>query len=194
MRIEVEQKFRVNDLPALERQLADLGQSEPRRVVQEDAYFAHPARDFAKTDEALRLRRVGELYYITYKGPKLNTTSKTRQEIELSVSDGKETAASAVSLLEALSFRRVANVHKRRDASTLRWQNREVDVAFDQIDELGDFVELEIVTDERGLAAAHDCIASLAGRLGLTQPERRSYLELLLEHRQRTEPAEVPAK
>ena len=180
MAIEVEQKFRVSDLSALERRLAELGHRQPPAVVQIDCYYAHPVRDFAASDEALRLRRVGENNYITYKGPKLDTTTKTRREIEIALPDGRQSAAEAAELLEALGFERVAEVTKRRVHSTLRWQDREVGVSLDEVAGLGRFVELEIVTAEQDVAAARDCLASLAGHLGLSNGERRSYLELLL--------------
>ena len=57
MDYEVEQKFPVDDLAPIEAKLSVLGAeiSEPRTEV--DLYFNHPARDFAQTDEALRLER-----------------------------------------------------------------------------------------------------------------------------------------
>ena len=70
-------------------------------MVQIDCYYAHPVRDFAASDEALRLRQVGENNYITYKGPKLDTTTKTRREIEISLPDGLQSAAEAAELVEA---------------------------------------------------------------------------------------------
>ena len=57
MAIEVEQKFRIADVPAMERQLRALGATLGATELQVDCYFAHPQRDFAQTDEALRLRR-----------------------------------------------------------------------------------------------------------------------------------------
>ena len=183
MPIEVEQKFPVADLDGLQRHLTALGLEQQETVNQADCYFAHPLRDFARTDEALRLRQVGELNYITYKGPKLDATTKTRREIEIPLASGTTAATEAASLLEVLGFTRVAEVRKRRIHSTLRWQDREISVSLDYIAELGDFVELEIVTSQQDMAAARECLSSLASRLGLTNSQRLSYLELLLEAR-----------
>lgn len=180
MAIEVEQKFRVADLPALEARLAELGAVPGEDHVQVDCYYAHPQRDFATTDEALRLRRVGSHNYITYKGPKLDASTKTREEIELALPAGDDGAVDSARLLEALSFRPVAEVRKRRRHFALTWEGRELGVCLDRIEELGDFVELEIVVGGEELAAARDAVASLARRLELTAAERRSYLELLL--------------
>ena len=107
MAIEVEQKFRVDDLAALQRRLAELGARPGETQIQVDCYYAHPTRDFAATDEALRLRRIGPSNYITYKGPKLDETTKTRREIEIPLPAGGAAAAQAAELLEVLSFRKV---------------------------------------------------------------------------------------
>ena len=101
---EVEQKFPVADLEAIRAGLAALGAkvSAPREEV--DLYFAHPAQDFAATDEALRLRQKGGSGFITYKGPKIDAATKTRREIELPLGEGPDATAAWRGLLEALGF------------------------------------------------------------------------------------------
>src|SRR6185295_14932137 len=107
MSFEVEQKFPVTDLPALEARLAGVGAREEKVLSQVDQYFAHPARDFARTDEALRIRRVDAENLVTYKGPKLDAATKTRREIELPLAPGDQGAKSFAELLQALGFRPV---------------------------------------------------------------------------------------
>ncbi len=183
MPIEVEQKFRISDRAGIERQLAVLDSGPIETVEQVDSYFNHPARDFGSTDEALRLRRVGERNYITYKGPKLDATTKTRREIEVELLPGETSAADATALLEAIGFSPVAQVCKFRTHMPVRWEGHEVNVALDEVDTLGSFVELELIATEAQVAQARNCLASLAQRLGLAKVERRSYLELLLQQR-----------
>ena len=183
MPLEVEQKFPVSDIAALERQLAALGAAHQETVEQVDCYFAHPGRDFARSDEALRLRRVGPLNFITYKGPKLDRITKTRREIEIEFAAGGENASAAAELLESLGFTPVGEVRKRRVHSTVCWQGREIGVSLDEVDGLGNFVELEIMAGQGDVDEARRSLASLADRLGLTNSERRSYLELLMERR-----------
>ena len=60
MQWEVEQKFRIADLAAIKAKLMQLGASFAEPMNQIDWYFNHPSRDFAQTDEAFRLRQVGE--------------------------------------------------------------------------------------------------------------------------------------
>jgi adenylate cyclase class 2 len=183
-RMEVEQKFPVDDLTAVESRLKALGAelSVPEREV--DLYYGHPARDFGATDEALRIRRRGGEGFITYKGPKIDATTKTRREIDLRLPDGPEGCGPWAALLEALGFRPVAEVGKDRRKALVAWEGRRIEVSLDRVDQVGTFVELELVTDSGGIADAKACIASLAERLGLSGSERRSYLELLLARRQ----------
>jgi hypothetical protein len=85
-----------------------LGGRSADTVTQVDQYFNHPARDFAQTDEALRLRRVGEVNFITYKGPKLDAITKSRHEIELPLPSGDAAATGFAELLTTLGFQPVA--------------------------------------------------------------------------------------
>lgn len=180
---EVELKFRVADAAAVERQLADLGAPFAAAVEQVDRYFAHPARDFAATDEALRLRRVGDHAALTWKGPRLDATTKTRREIELPLAipaDGATAIARWTDLLEALGFRPVREVAKRRRIAVVHRDGHEIEVALDHVAGLGDFLEIELWSAEEGLDAARRHVEALARDLGCGAPERRSYLELLL--------------
>jgi adenylate cyclase class 2 len=180
MQYEVEQKFPVDDLPAVAAQLAQLGACFDDIIVQVDRYFAHPSRDFASTDEALRIRQVGTRCRVTYKGPKVDTTTKTRQEIELPLGDGPEVAAQWTALLESLGFTPVLDVCKRRRCGRLSWNGATVEIALDDLDRIGTFVELELAVDADHVETAKSRILSLADQLGLAGAERRSYLELIL--------------
>jgi len=190
---EVELKFSVADPPALEQRLGALGAKWHAPIDQIDRYFNHPCRDFARTDEALRLRHDGDGVAITWKGPRIDTATKTRREIELPLfvepAEGGDAASSAVStsiaewteLLEALGFRPVATVAKRRQPARVHWQGMEVDVARDSVAGLGEYLELELQASKAEVPQARACLESLAKELGCGNPERRSYLELLLE-------------
>ena len=77
---------------------------------------------------------------------------------------------------------------ERRRKALVDWEGRRVEVSLDAVDRLGTFVELELVVPPAEFEAARACIGSLARRLELTQSERRSYLRLLLNAQQQTEP------
>ncbi len=187
---EVEQKFRIDDPVAIEAKLVSLAARFREPIEQVDRYFAHPCRDFVKTDEALRLRRVGDELAMTWKGPRIDSAAKTRRELELGLADvlplpggprgGQATLDRWTELLEALGFRPVRDVAKRRRAARVLWQGTEVEVALDTIAGLGEFLELELQAAEGETTMATSCIESLARELGCGAQERRSYLELVI--------------
>ncbi len=190
---EVEQKFRVADPAALEARLVALAARFRDPIEQVDRYFAHPCRDFVKTDEALRLRRVGDEVAVTWKGPRIDSAAKTRRELELGLAEvpalpggprgGQATLDRWTDLLEALGFRRVRDVAKRRRAARVLWQGTEVEAALDTVAGLGEFLELELQAAQGEVPLATACITSLARELGCGEPERRSYLELVITAR-----------
>jgi adenylate cyclase class 2 len=184
MQLEVEQKYPVKDHAPVRSQLIALGCVFHEPLEQTDLYFVHPVRDFKQTDEALRLRRCvaegsGDEVCITYKGPKLDSTTKTRREIELPIA-GDQGYERYRELLEVLGFGAVMEVRKRRTPGVLQWEGAEIEIALDAVAGLGTFIELEILSPAEGLDAAKQRLASLAARLGLSQSERRGYLDLLL--------------
>ena len=122
---------------------------------------------------------------ITYKGPKIDKTTKTRREIELPLGEQPETPDRWRELLEALSFKAVAEVRKARRKVDVAWQGTTVTLTLDDVHNVGTFVELEIESDEAGVERAKSQLAALADELGLVDSERRSYLELLLEEQEK---------
>ena len=83
-------------------------------------------------------------------------------------------------ILVCLKYRSSGIVEKQRRIFELSWRQFETEISLDSVSGLGEFVELEIVTDEGQVDAARNALLNLAGQLGLRQSERCSYLELLL--------------
>lgn len=182
MGYEVEIKYRVPDHDALVRRLVELGAAPGPLIEQEDAYLAHPGRNFAKSDEALRLRRVGSRNRITYKGPKRGGPTKTREEIEVPFADGIEALATMTRVFERLGFLLIATVRKTRRLTPMDFKGRSMEVALDQAGDLGNFAEVEtLAAGDDDLAGAQQAVLDLAGLLGLSDVERRSYLRMTLE-------------
>ncbi len=176
---EVELKFPVNDTDPVVRQLAALG-AEPHPLQEHsDLYFNHPARDFGQTNEALRVRSIGNRHLITYKGPVVDAQTKTRREIEIAL-EGIAAGRQLAEILRLLSFRPVREVRKKRQPYRCTWQGRSFEIALDDVAGLGHFVEIETQADEPGRAAAVAAILQFASQFQLGTPEKRSYLCLLL--------------
>lgn len=189
MSVEVELKFALSDpaafrhaLESLEARRADTG-IETR---ESDEYFAHPVREFAKTDEALRIRSTNDGTVLTYKGPRLDTTTKTRKELETAIVAGDANAALFRETLLALGFVPVAVVRKLRETWSVHWESRSVTITIDTVDDVGIFCELECVIDghNQDWSTVRDSLVRLAEHLPTGSSERSSYLELLLNTRQ----------
>lgn len=179
MTYEVEQKFKVADMNELKEAFIALGAEMTSQQTQVDRYFAHPARDFVQTDEAFRLRQVGDELYATYKGPKISQTTKTRKEIELPLTSQKHSLEAFTELFTSLGFRPVADIKKQRDQASLQWRNRAFTIAFDQVEHAGDFVEIEALAEASNLASVQADVLALAEEMQLHEPIRVSYLELV---------------
>jgi pantoate--beta-alanine ligase len=179
--LEIEMKFPVADFDAIQRQLADWGAGEPAARDEADHYFNAPDRDFASTDEAFRVRRIGAKNFITYKGPKRDTPTKTRAEIEVPIGDGDHAAESFINVLNKLGYRAVAVVRKHRRIYHLERGRFSLEVCLDDVERVGQYAELEILAPEEQLEEAQAVVLHTAAALGLTTSERRSYLTLLLQ-------------
>ncbi len=180
-RFEVEKKYYLPDAETVLKQLAgmDVDMSEP--IEQVDRYFGHPSRDFEKTDEALRLRLVEGKTWLTYKGARIDETTKTRRELDLPLGVGEESLAAFEQLLKLLDFKPVMIIRKFRQSGSFQWQDHDVTVCIDEVDPLGMFVELETHSDLENLDQAKAALDALSTDLRLDRPERRSYLELMLQ-------------
>ncbi len=178
--LEIELKFRLVDESSFRAVLGELFATCLGIESQRDAYFNHPARDFAITDEAVRIRSVGGASHVTYKGPVQGTVAKTREEIEVGLESGDDFAQ----ILTRLGFRPTLVVAKQRENWSVIWEHRTVNVCLDHVQDVGTFCELELVADSESAAStseAERALWSLAERFGLSDPIRKSYLEMLLE-------------
>lgn len=178
--LEVEAKYRLTDQTAVEARLREWGATLVANHAEADHYLNAPDRDFARTDEAFRLRRIGERNFLTYKGPRQDATSKTRTEVEIPCPPGDGPAEAFLTLFRHLGYRPVAVVRKRRRIFEWTRDGFVMHACLDDVDGVGQFIELEIVADESRYETAREAVFRTAAELGLGQSETRSYLEQLL--------------
>ncbi len=169
--IEMEIKARSN--PQAEKKIKKEGKFV-KKQKQEDIYFNHPKKDFSKTDEALRLRKENKKTLLTYKGPKIDEKSKSRNEIEEEVENFEKTK----NILEALGFEVAGKVKKER----LTYKLNEYKITIDDVNNLNKFIELEKEVKELNKEMIDEAI-ELLKKIGLKERdfETKSYLELLIE-------------
>ncbi|MFZ2470910.1 MAG: class IV adenylate cyclase [Methanothrix sp.] len=168
--IEVEVKARAPEDMA--ERIAALGATLLAVENHHDLYFNSPLRDFKESDEALRIRIKEEGARLTYKGPKLDQTTKSRLERTVKIDDPKQMEQ----ILVALGFVLSAQVRKRR----AKYSYEGVVLALDDVEGLGRFVEVEA----EGIGdyeQQKQKVLSILSRLGLHESIRSSYLQLLEE-------------
>lgn len=174
--IEVEVKVRA-DHRQVKDKLKEIGARPVGVEKQSDTYYNAPHRDFAETDEALRIRCVNGTSVLTYKGRKLDKVSKTREEFETAV-EGDE----ARSILLSLGFKQSGRVRKSRDV----YRYNDFIICLDKVEGLGEFVEIELMAESgpgSDIELHRKRIFDLFRELGVQESQsiRESYLEMILE-------------
>jgi adenylate cyclase, class 2 len=161
---EVEVKFYLRDLQALERRLQALGAKiSQSRVRETNLRYDTSRKDLARARQGLRLRQ-DQQARLTFKGPaQARTDLSVRQEIEFAVSSFE----TAQRFLEALGYRVFVRYEKYRTTYELDGLH----ITLDQLP-YGNFVEIE-GNEAEGIEAA-------AEKLGLDWETRviESYLSL----------------
>lgn len=183
MGIEVELKAYIADPDTVRRRLDDLG-SFRRRYRKEDWYFGVLP---SEGRSLFRLRHDGGNWVCTFKKKTLIDGIEHNQETEFSVSDG-------------IAFRRLSEelgysviVEKRKVGAS--WHVDGVVVEVSEVNDLGTFVELELVlpddsTEEQQREARNRLVAVLE-RLEIprNQIETRPYTKMIYENLSAIQPS-----
>jgi adenylate cyclase class 2 len=99
--MEVEIKFLIEDLRALERLLRSAGfRRITPRTHELNTLYDTPRQTLRQRGELLRIRKYGRRWILTHKGKGANTRHKIRIETETELANGEKMAA----ILDALGF------------------------------------------------------------------------------------------
>jgi len=168
---EIEIKFMVADIPALEERLRILGFHLQTHSTHELSTLFDTARGaLRKSGQLLRLRRYGSTWTLTHKARGRKGIHKTRVETETEVSNGESVRA----ILLALGYQEAFCYEKFRAA----WRDAEGHVVVDRTP-IGNLAEIE---------GPPEWIDSTAERLGIDpkQYSTKNYAELFGEWKSRT--------
>lgn len=171
--LEIEIKVRVPDLQPIRERILASGAPLLGEGVEFDAYYNSPERNFAESDEALRLRKADDYALLTYKGPKIGAGSfKAREELNIRV----ESLETMDTLLQRIGFQKTAAVRKYRES----YRIGQATVTLDNVDDLGTFAEIEAAASLSQDEAEKE-IERIAQEYGIIGERLTlSYLELLL--------------
>lgn len=178
---EIEIKLPIVDKDRVQTKLLQLGFEVAAKIRECDMYYNSVYHDVKELGEALRIRKSTDLLtgitkaQINFKGKKIDKVSMSRQEYETVVED----ADSMEQILKSLDFLPVAGVMKTR----IYLQREKMTACLDQVDGLGDFLELEVIAHEEASREIHlKNMEQLLTTLGLSMKDtvRTSYLGMLL--------------
>jgi len=172
---EIEVKYRLRNVAALRQRLMELGARRAAAVHETNLILDTTDRVLLHRGCGLRIRVAQSLEHpnrrrvsVTYKGPRVpdahDPRVKTREELEAEVAND----APLVELFHRLGFAAVIRYEKRREV----WHLPNVEVAVDELPQLGWFVEIE--------AGDSQAIEAVCDRLGLVPADAVSetYVEL----------------
>ncbi|MGF1633078.1 MAG: class IV adenylate cyclase [Phycisphaerae bacterium] len=175
MAVEIEAKMKVETHDDVRAKLHEHAAEHVGTYREVNRIFDTEDRSLLAGDQGLRLRARHDAdgnaaFTLTYKGPRRHSKLKSREEIEMGVTD----IDAATSLLEALGYGLVLSFEKRRDTFSLGGCL----VELDELPHLGTYVEVE-GPDEAS-------VLQLREQLGLSDHAivKASYPAMLLSHMQ----------
>ncbi len=178
--IEVELKVIVKNITKVEEQLLHIGFIKGNYLKESDYYLDDESGSIRNNDQALRIRCSEDLRSesvtntITFKGPKLDTISMTRKELEIQT-DNLETG---IEIFSSLGYKKIYPVIKWRQY----YHKNNISVCIDQVEHLGNFFELEIIVEnELEKNEALEQLFVLLEELGYQKEDiiTKSYLSML---------------
>lgn len=151
---EVEIKFAIRDLKALERDLRRAGFRRLTRPARElNTLYDFPGLPLRQRGELLRIRRYGKAWKLTHKAPGKAGRHKSRIETEIKIEDGAKLAA----IFASLGMKPVFRYEKIRS----EWSDGRGAIVVDRTP-IGNFGEIE---------GAPRWIDSTAKKLGIPRSE-----------------------
>jgi adenylate cyclase class 2 len=166
---EIEIKLRVDNPNEIKDRIEKTGGEYIGEFSQVDFYFDDKIQNLFNSDKGLRIRKQicktgSDRIFLTYKGARVKSEVKKREEIELEIADELKMRK----IFEYLGYQVKIIVKKKRQM----WKIGECELCLDDVEGLGGFVEIEGVDTDK--------ISFLQKKLGLDALKHivKSYAEL----------------
>ncbi|MEM5804620.1 MAG: class IV adenylate cyclase [Candidatus Aenigmatarchaeota archaeon] len=172
--MEVETKFKTDDLEGLKKKLVKMGAKFSSPVSQVDDYYRFKGGELDPQGPGsvlIRIRRQGSKAFLTTK--ELTSRAGVWVEHESEIADPAETEE----MLKQLGLAKVFSITKARACGKLG----EYGLCLDRIKELGDYLEVEVISGDA--EGAKKKIMSLMGKLGIAEKdvEHRGYAAIIFQ-------------
>ena len=178
---EIELKFKVNDYNKIYQKLLQMGCIFGKKIVQRDAVFFHKDNknyDINFQTIVIRTRIIDDsIKQVTLK--RRMDDSCASREIEFLV----ENTEKVDEFIDSLGFVKTIEFTKERMQTTLG----EFNICFDKIDELGQYVEIEIITNDNNIQQYKNKIINFASYIGIdiNNIESKYYPQIILDKKRK---------
>jgi len=184
MNVEVEIKIKIESIDNIRKKVSELGKLI-KSIKQIDEYYIPCHRDFfaqkPHPTEWLRIRTNPDKVIFEYDksiNKKNNGEQDCAEEYETEISDKEEFKK----ILDFLNFKNIVTVVKNREY----WDCGKIEVALDEIEGLGFFIEAEAKGDFKDTNEAKTACLKFLSSLGVKNPQdlqiNKGYPVLLMEN------------
>ncbi len=178
---EIEIKFPLKNPEEIINFLNKSTEKKVEKTVQVDTYFTPAHKDFLEPDYPFQWLRVRESIngvILNYKHfyPENKKNIDYCDEFEAIVN-----SSIIKKILECLDFKKLVELKKERSS----WMYKDVEISIDKVEELGEFIELEITTPFDDSNVAKEYLYKITKEIGaeVGEEDYRGYPFMLLEKR-----------
>ncbi|MFA6189902.1 MAG: class IV adenylate cyclase [Candidatus Staskawiczbacteria bacterium] len=170
MNIEVEIKIKIDNLDEIKQKLSKIGKLV-KSINQIDEYYVPAHRDFFArkpyTNEWLRIRNNSDKVIFEY-DRSINQAEDGSQEYAEEYETEVSHSENLKKILEFLDFKKSVTVDKKREY----WMCGDIEVALDEVKDLGFFIEAEAKGDFKDALEARIACAKFLEDLGIKDVEK----------------------
>ena len=183
MNIEIEIKVKIDNFEEIKKKVSSLGKLI-KSIVQIDEYYVPCQRDFFANKpqpiEHLRIRTNPDKSVFEY-----TRTINLKENLDYDYAEEYETEISNVEefkkTLEFLDFKKIVTIEKKREY----WMCGDIEIALDDVKELGYFIEAEAKGDFKNEIEAKKLCVDFLRNLGIQDVEnsqtKKGYPTIFLE-------------
>lgn len=175
---EVEVKAKITNIESLSERLANLGCQFGTSLIQEDVIFLPIGVEFSeivKGTPVVRVRNSNGVITLTLKKRVISENELIKLEKEVVVSDKQK----AIEIVDHMGFHEVVRVEKTR----IECEHEEMTICIDNIVGLGNFIEVEKLSENEKEEEIQDYLFNFLQSLGINSEDRvtKGYDTLIYE-------------
>ncbi len=163
--LEKEFKFKIENKDEIIRKLFSLNFNDLGENKQEDIYFDTEDLKLFNQGKALRIRKEGKHFYLTYKNKVIRKRPKIRKELTIRLNERQLRVM--IEILNELGYNESLKIIKKRR----EFEKGKIKVAIDEVEGLGNFLEVEYESEKDAKELLSNLGLKIKNAIGLTYAE-----------------------